>query len=176
MTNSKEQTKTNTKEVNKVSRLCNLEVRNDKLYLNNTEVTVAQTTQLRQEISIIYNHLFGDKKPMYTFQIVAESRPKYDEDRKAIGYEFKLEGKMYLVKKSPEEFTEFSVYDTEGNRVSGVLSGFNEVENRLTSLQFMLNSKRLYLMRTNNFDRDSGYFSSYIVKERIKLEDEDIGI
>lgn len=175
MANSKNnKTNNQVKEVKKVTRLCNLEVRSGKLYLNNTEVTTVQTTQLKQEINIIHKHLFGDKKPTYTFQIVAESRPKYDEDRNAIGYEFKLEGKMYLVKRSPEEFTEFSVYDTEDNRVSGVQTNFNEVENRIASLHFMVNNKSLYLMRTSNFDKALGYFSTYIVKERVKTEDESI--
>lgn len=175
MANSKNnKTNNQVKEVKKVTRLCNLEVRNGKLYLDNTEVTAVQTTQLKQEINIIHKHLFGDKKSTYTFQIIAESRRKCDENKEVIGYEFKLENKMYIVKASPEEFTDFSVYDPEGNRVSGVQTNFNEVENRIVSLHFMVNNKSLYLMRTSNFDKALGYFSTYIVKERVKTEDESI--
>ena len=177
MANSKQQT-TNTnqvKEVRNVKRLCNVMLQNNKLYLNNMETTTVQATQIKGEIKELYTQLFTQTTPRATFRLetIAEARPTYEiteEGRKPIGTEFKLNGTTYYLKRSPDECTEYSVYDANNTRVSGVKTNFNEAKKKITSFQFRLHNKRLYLMSTNSYDHDEGYFSPYTVKEQIIIQ------
>jgi hypothetical protein len=177
MANSKNN-KSNTKqvkEVRNVQRLCNVLLQNNKLYLNNMEATTVQATQIKGEIKELYTQLFTETTPKATFRLetIAEARPTYEiteEGRKPIGTEFKLNGITYYLKRSQDECTEYSVYDENDTRVSGVKTNFNEAKKKITSFQFRLNNKRLYLMSTNSYDHDEGYFSPYLVKEQIIIQ------
>ena len=179
MSNSKQQTTNiNVKEVNKVKRLCNVLLQDNKLYLNNMEATAVQATQIKGEIKELYTKLFTQTTPKitYRFETVTEARPSYvntEEGRKPVGYEFKLDEMKYYLKKSPDECTEYSLYSTykgEEIRISGVKTNFNEAEKRITSFQFKLHGARMYLMKTNSYDHDEGYFSPYIVKKQVPIE------
>ena len=178
MSNSKTTQTTNNqvKEVNKVQRLCNVLLQDNKLYLNNIETTSVQATQIKGEIKELYTQLFTQTIPKATFRLetIAEARPTYEiteDGRKPIGTEFKLNGTTYYLKRSPDECTEYSVYDENDTRVSGVKTNFNEAKKKITSFQFRLHNKRLYLMSTNSYDHDKGYFSPYLVKEQIIIQD-----
>ncbi len=176
MSNSKQQTtNTNVKEVNKVKRLCNVLLQDNKLYLNNMETTAVQATQIKGEIKELYTKLFTQTTPKttYRFETIAEARPTYetsDVGRIPVGYEFKLNGFKYYLRKSPDECTEYSLYNENNTRVSGVKTNFNEAEKRVTSFQFRLHNKRMYLMKTTNYDHDEGYFSPYIVREQVPTQ------
>lgn len=177
MSNSKTTQTTNNqvKEVNKVQRLCNVLLQNNKLYLNNMEATAVQATQIKGEIKELYTKIFTQTTPKitYRFEIIAEARPTYEvseEGRRPVGYEFKLNGFKYYLRKSPDECTEYSLYDENNTRVSGVKTNFNEAEKRITSFQFRLHNKRMYLMKTNSYDNDEGYFSPYLVKEQVPTQ------
>lgn len=177
MSNSKVTQTTNNqvKEVNKVQRLCNVLLQNNKLYLNNMETTAVQATQIKGEIKELYTKIFTQTTPKitYRFEIIAEARSTYvvsEEGRRPVGYEFKLNGFKYYLRKSPDECTEYSLYDENNTRVSGVKTNFNEAEKRITSFQFRLHNKRMYLMKTNSYDNDEGYFSPYLVKEQVPTQ------
>lgn len=176
MSNSKQQTtNTNVKEVNKVQRLCNVLLQDNKLYLNNMEATAVQATQIKGEIKELYTKLFTQTTPKitYRFETIAESRPTYEtseDGRIPVGYEFKLNGANYYLRKSPDECTEYSLYNENDTRVSGVKTNFDEAKKKITSFQFRLHNKRMYLMKTNNYDHNEGYFSPYIVREQVPTE------
>lgn len=166
MANQKTNKTTNqVKEVKTVQRICNVNIKDGKVFLNNIEATIPQARQIKQEVTTMYQELNKDN----TGELipVAEAAPLYDDNRKAIGYRFRYNNIEYQIRKSPEEFTEYSVYNSDNTRVSGVTTNFNEEQKRISSFKFSVNNKILYLTRTSRHDQLKGFFSMYVLKEYI---------
>lgn len=169
MSNKTKTNKPEVKEVNKVRRICNVDIKDGKVFLNNMEATTPQALQIKREITAMYQEMH---KATGDFIPIAEAAPLYDSDRKAIGYRFKYNNTEYQVRRTPEEYTEHSVYDPNDNRISGVLTNFNEELKRISSFKFSIDNKMLYLTRTSKHDQLKGYFSMYVLKEFVEKGDE----
>lgn len=90
-------------------------------------------------------------------------------------YQFELTNtkKTYYIVRVADDYTEWQVQDTEGNKISDVQTKFADVEvtgnagqkiQKIKSFKFSIDRQLMYFMQTNKYDNIEGYFSEYVVK------------